>query len=238
MVRSSSVPILRVNTVLITEWLMAIHVGSLRTLRLALTLILLNLDIPCLCKQCRSRSFGFWRSQLIFRSQLIWICTVCHSVCEFISITKIKYSDWLKIGSGCGILIYSAWQGLTWFNYWKLGMQKGSIVGLDTHGRFSSNVLKGRHLLWFLLVPCTQVPSEKGSPYERPGLRALSVVRLTADPGVTSLNPSIGLITSVEIDLEIILWSFSPFRWFKKRTWHYWRKYMHVHKVLVHCLED
>ena len=29
------------------------------------------LDIPCLCKQCRSRSVGF------FRSQQIWICTVC-----------------------------------------------------------------------------------------------------------------------------------------------------------------
>ena len=29
-------------------------------------------DIPCLCKQCRSRSVGFWISQLI------WICTVCH----------------------------------------------------------------------------------------------------------------------------------------------------------------
>ena len=35
-----------------------------------LTLVLLNPDIPCLCKQCRSRSVGFWR-----RSQLIWICT-------------------------------------------------------------------------------------------------------------------------------------------------------------------
>ena len=39
---------------------------------LNLTLVLLNPDIPCLCKQCRSRSVGFWRSQLI------WICTVCH----------------------------------------------------------------------------------------------------------------------------------------------------------------
>ena len=29
-------------------------------------------DRPCLSKQCRSRSVGFWRSQLI------WICTVCH----------------------------------------------------------------------------------------------------------------------------------------------------------------
>ena len=37
-----------------------------------LTLVLLNPDIPCLYKQCRSRSVGFWRNQLI------WICTVCH----------------------------------------------------------------------------------------------------------------------------------------------------------------
>ena len=29
-------------------------------------------DMTCLWKQCRSRSVGFWRSQLI------WICTVCH----------------------------------------------------------------------------------------------------------------------------------------------------------------
>ena len=37
---------------------------------LRLTLVLLNPDIPCLCKQCRSWSVGL--------SQLIWICTVCH----------------------------------------------------------------------------------------------------------------------------------------------------------------
>ena len=37
-----------------------------------------------LCKQCRSRSDGF------LRSQLIWIYTVCHSVCEFISTIWIK----------------------------------------------------------------------------------------------------------------------------------------------------
>ena len=30
-----------------------------------LTLVLPNPDKPCLCKQCRSRSIGFWRSQLI-----------------------------------------------------------------------------------------------------------------------------------------------------------------------------
>ena len=58
------------------------------------------------CKQCRSRSVGFWRSQLI------WICTVCHQVCKFIAKILIKYSDWLNIRSGHGILIYSAGQGL------------------------------------------------------------------------------------------------------------------------------
>ena len=39
---------------------------------LSLALVLLNLDMLCLCKQCRSRSVDFWRGQLI------WICTVCH----------------------------------------------------------------------------------------------------------------------------------------------------------------
>ena len=65
-------------------------------------LLLLNLDIPCLCKHCRSRSVGF------FRSQLIWICTVCYSVCEFVSTTWIKQSGWLTVRSGRGFLIYSA----------------------------------------------------------------------------------------------------------------------------------
>ena len=37
-----------------------------------LTLVLLSPAIPCLCKQCRSRSVSFWRNQLIR------ICTVCH----------------------------------------------------------------------------------------------------------------------------------------------------------------
>ena len=64
-------------------------------------------DMPCLSKQCRSRSVGF------FRSQLIWICTVCHSVHEFISSIWIKESGWLTITTGRGILIYSAGQWLT-----------------------------------------------------------------------------------------------------------------------------
>ena len=62
----------------------------------SLTLVLLTPDVPY-CKQCRFRSVGF------FRSQLIWICTVYHYVCEFVSIPWIKQSDWLKIRSGYGI---------------------------------------------------------------------------------------------------------------------------------------
>ena len=46
-----------------------------------LTLVLLSPDITCLCKQWRSRSVGF------IRSQLIWICTVWQTV-------KIKI-NWL-----------------------------------------------------------------------------------------------------------------------------------------------
>ena len=34
-------------------------------------------------------------------------------VFEFVSTTWIKKSDWQKIRSGHGILIYSAWQGLS-----------------------------------------------------------------------------------------------------------------------------
>ena len=44
--------------------------------------------------------------------RLIWICTVCHLICEFLLKTPIKKSDWLQIRSGRGILIYSARQGL------------------------------------------------------------------------------------------------------------------------------
>ena len=71
-----------------------------------LTLVLLSPDMPYLCKQCRSGSVSFWRSQLI------WFYTVCHQVCEFDSTTLIKHSNWLKLRSGCGFLIYSAWQRL------------------------------------------------------------------------------------------------------------------------------
>ena len=108
-----------------------------------LTLALLNPDIPCLCKQCRSRSVGFWRSQLI------WIYTVCHSECEVISTIWIKKSDWLKIRSRCDILIYSAWQvlkinGYTWY--------------------ISSFLKRERQFLWLsVCISFHPVPMRKGS---------------------------------------------------------------------------
>ena len=68
----------------------------------------------CLCKQCRSRSVGFWRSQLI------WVCTVEEANWSGSALFAIKYVNlyldqiiWLdKIKNGRGILIYSAWQWL------------------------------------------------------------------------------------------------------------------------------
>ena len=91
-----------------------------------ITLVLLNPDISCLCKQWRFGSVGFWRSQLIsiytvchsecefgfWRSQVIWIYTVCHSVCEFYQQEGFNLSDWPVIRNGHGLLIYSTLQGL------------------------------------------------------------------------------------------------------------------------------
>ena len=37
-----------------------------------LTLVLLNPDIPCLCKQCRSRSVGFFREELGSSNLIGW----------------------------------------------------------------------------------------------------------------------------------------------------------------------
>ena len=50
------------------------------------------------------------------------ICTICHKVCEFVSTTWIKWSDWLKIWSGCCNLICSACHGSN-----KKGFQKMSV---------------------------------------------------------------------------------------------------------------
>ena len=69
-----------------------------------LTIVLLNPDMPYLCKHYRSRSTGFW-------SQLIWICTICHWVCEFIPHPGSS-NIWLAIWNGRGILIHLALQEL------------------------------------------------------------------------------------------------------------------------------
>ena len=47
----------------------------------SLTIVLLKTDMPCLCKQFRSRAIGFWRSKLS------WIYSVSPSGCEFMSIS-------------------------------------------------------------------------------------------------------------------------------------------------------
>ena len=64
---------------------------------------MLNPDLLCLCKQCRSKSVGFWSGSALFAIQYDY---------DFMSTMWIKESDWLKIRSGRGILIYSAWQEL------------------------------------------------------------------------------------------------------------------------------
>ena len=69
----------------------------------SLTLVLLDPDMPNVCKQCSSRSVGF------FRSQLIWICTVCHSVCWSCINSLGQLIWWADIRSGHSILIFSAW---------------------------------------------------------------------------------------------------------------------------------
>ena len=68
-----------------------------------LTLVLLNPDISCICKQCRSRSVGFWRTDLNLH---------CLPLSLWIYSNNPNQSHWLKIRCGRGNLIYSAWQGL------------------------------------------------------------------------------------------------------------------------------
>ena len=67
-----------------------------------LTLVLLSQGRHCLRKQCGFRSDGFWRSHLIR------IYSVFHSVCEFIRTNNIELSDWLTVRIGVANLIYSA----------------------------------------------------------------------------------------------------------------------------------
>ena len=68
----------------------------------------------------------------------------------------------------------------------------------------------------------------------QPGLRAQSVVGLTADPGVTKFKSQVCHITFMDIDHEII--SMAIFRWFKKGSYQLLVKV--CAQVLVNYLED
>ena len=90
----------------------------------SLNLVLLTPDIPCLHKQCRSRSVSFFRT-------LIWIYTVIKYVNLY---QQLGSSNLIGLKrSGCGILIYSVWQGLYHYEntsiqiHWKFYHQKMAI---------------------------------------------------------------------------------------------------------------
>ena len=76
------------------------------------------------------------------RSQLIWICTVCHSVFEFVSTTWMKLSDWLKIRSGCGILIYSA----------RVKIWRSILLPVDVSEKLLNQGQTVNHLIWVFTV--------------------------------------------------------------------------------------
>ena len=56
--------------------------------------------MPCLCKQCRSRSVGFWSALFVIK---------------YVNFYQQPWSSYLisrKSAVWCGIIIYSSWQGL------------------------------------------------------------------------------------------------------------------------------
>ena len=91
-----------------------------------LTCLLLNTTCPVLANSVdpdqlassEANWSGFFRSRSSedpdqLASDLDLHCLSLNTVCEFLSKTRIKKFDWLEIRSGCGILIYSPWQGLS-----------------------------------------------------------------------------------------------------------------------------
>ena len=86
----------------------------------------------------------------LLRGQLIWIYTVCLSVCKFIPTVWIKWFDWLKIWKGRGISIYSAGQ---------------EFRGHSTLGRYSAKIvsfLKDTTFMASCLLPWIQSAFKKG----------------------------------------------------------------------------
>ena len=96
----------------------------LQTTALTLTLVLLNLVMPCLCKQCRSRWVGF------FMSQLIWICTVCHSKCE--CVYQQPGSSYLIGWQLDGMWHFNLFS-MTRVNYWDSMQQLIRVYTFATH---------------------------------------------------------------------------------------------------------
>ena len=105
-----------------------------------LTLVLLNPYIPCLCKQCRSRSVG------LFRSQLIWIYTVCHSVCELRNRSALAVICWVInhcLEVSCKVdQITSA--ELEWFIFLQLTDKLWFITQQIMHKSWSISILTHR----------------------------------------------------------------------------------------------
>ena len=83
-----------------------------RAMKLSLNHSLAEHDMPCFSKQCRSKSVGFCRSQLI------WICTVVIKYVNFYQ--KPKSSNLIGWKVGMASYFYSAWQG---FSYLYLDVQ-------------------------------------------------------------------------------------------------------------------
>ena len=213
----------------------ALCIKNLHVIWKILTLVLLKPDMPCLCKQCRSRSVGF------SRSQLIWICTVWH----YLIYSKQSRSSNL-IGcklevSGHGILIYSAGQGLNsgrvhWimsslvcpltqlcmgiFNYglFHFAMVRWVLCLLNNcHGvcKFSRWQIDDIFLIFsrkYALTFHANCLPKMGRP------RWLSWMRRpTGDQEVAGSTPTeVGNILSWRLIMKYFLLSFSPFRWFKK----------------------
>ena len=115
-----------------------------------LTQVLLNPDIPRLCKQCRARSAGFWRNQLVR------ICTI-NFVIKYVNLYQQTGSSNLigwKSKSGHGLFIYSVWQGLIktgWAHVWthQVWNRNGGflLTVLHTH-ILVINIKSNRYCIW------------------------------------------------------------------------------------------
>ena len=80
---------------------------------LFLTLVLLNPDIHCLCKQCRSRTVGFWR-----RDKRRTIHMKSQALFSLKNKKKFKGSSAVVVISALRVNICTAWPRLWWHVDW------------------------------------------------------------------------------------------------------------------------